>query len=201
MTLRVPFPLRPNTWLTDTAGHPATTKQKKKRSRKPKLPLTGARFAPTVGDTNIENPDFTNDPSASTPQLKVHANTDDSPANPSAEGNNKKRPFPSSETPTGDFEDLASGSVPKNKKRKRTEKKQNAQTTAGGEIGGTTPEPRSQSRDVSAAPTLQVLTQPLPSAETDDPATIIGGKPERRRNSNRKKKSGDGQLAEPGTQS
>jgi len=193
----IPFPLCPNTWLTDTAGHAATTKQKKKRSRKPKLPLTGARFTPTTGDTATESADFTTDPSVHTPQLKVHATTDGTPENPSTEGNNKKRPFPPTETPTGDFEDPASGSVPKNKKRKGNEKKQNAQTTAG-ETGGTNSESRSQSRDVSVAPTPQVLTQPLPSAETDA-TTSVDEKP-KRRNYNRKK-GGDGQPAEPGTQS
>ena len=175
------------------------TKQKKKRSRKPKLPLTGTRFTLTTGDTNTESADVTTDPLASTPQLKVHANTDADPENRSAEANSKKRPFPPSETPTGDSEDPTSGLVPKNKKRKRNEKKQTVQTTAG-ETEGTTSRSRSQSREVSVASTPQVLTQPLPTAEVDA-TTDVGEKPKKRRNYNRKKKSGDSQLAETDAQS
>ena len=155
---------------------------------------------PTTGDTNAEGADFITDPPAAQPQPKVHANTDATPENPSAEANSKKRPFPPSETPTGDSEDPASGSAPKNKKRKGNKKKQNAQTVAGGETDGTTSQSRSQSRDVSVVSTPQVLTQPLPNAEMDA-TTGVGEKPKKRRNYNRKKKSGDSQPAETGIQS
>ena len=188
--LHAPFLSCPNTRLTFTAGHAATTKEKKKRSRKPKLPLTGARLVPTTGDTNTESVDFTTGPSALTPQLKVHANADATPENPSAEVTSNKRPITPSETPTGD--DPVSGSVPRNKKRKRNEQKQNTQTTAGGGTDGTSSQSRSQSRDVSVAPTSH--------AEVDI-TTGVGEKPKKRRNYSRKKKGGDGQPAETGIQS
>ena len=169
--------------LTTTAGRAATVKQRKKKAKKAKLPLTSASF--TAMDANPEGTDSTTGPP---PLLRMHTNPDPTPNNPLSKVNGKKRPFPPSETPTGNSEDLASASA--SKKRKGNKKKKQYETD------GTTSrsQSQSQSRDVSVTSTPQVLTQPLPGVETDA-ATVAGEKPKKRRKYNRKKKNADDQPA------
>jgi hypothetical protein len=189
----------PNTRLTTTAGHAATTKKKRKRTKNSKLPLTGAALPPATMGTNAEGVGSTTEPASLPPQLETRTDAvDTAPQNPGSKTNAKKRPLPQSEPPTGDSEGPASASAPKNKKRKRNKKKQSA---PGGETDGTPSQSRSQSRDVSVASTPQVPTQPLPGVETDGMAGA-GEKPKKWRKYNRKKKNADGQpAAETGAQS